>query len=160
MSILEQSKTVFKNLLSSISNTLDDASTEETISYGALLWKVSSECKSLLDSQVKPRMRALAREQTQPGTNIKLGGQCKVVLPKKRLVLRKNANIDSVAEALGPAVFAELFTATVTYRVNQDAVNSKLDILTPEAKAILINALEDKEDTPRVSFVEDSSWTK
>lgn len=163
MNTLETSKQLLKNVLTSLADHFDSSSmTEEKISVGNLLWKNIKECSALLDRKVKPFLRSEARKRLPTEGQVKMAGMgqamCKVVIPKKRLSLKKNTHVESLRDHLGNTLFSTLFEERVSYVPNPQNIEAVLPSLSDQQKAVLLSAIEEKEMTPRVSFEENDAW--
>lgn len=153
MSRLEE----IRNYLLEITDPLSEEDTplEDVVEAGTLLAAVINTALERLDG-IKRILREEALEDLKhdPGSVSFEGvyhGYVTVSVPKPKLTLPKKVDPETLRRNLGDR-FDLFFNTKTTYVPRTDAGELILRIATREEKDLLLQALEEKEGTPRVSF--------
>lgn len=126
---------------------------DEQVQIGTQLWKLAKRTNAALDD-LKSSLRAEAVEQCAgPGTqhiNAQDGSCCSITIPKPSPAVKKDADIEGVKQVLKDR-FDSLFETVVTYKPRRE-FEKRTASCSPEQMNVLLDVLEMKEHTPRVSF--------
>jgi hypothetical protein len=151
---LESIREEFVELIGALEELLDGATLEESVSVGQVLYILFDQIKARVQS-IKEMLREEVAEN-HPGkvkiAGVELDHQASVVIPKPRMVLRKEADPETLREPLGED-FETLFRPRTTYTLNQKALErvfAKVDLHT---KRRLLDLLEQTQGVGRVSFL-------
>jgi len=129
---------------------------EETVEIGHILWKLIQQANKHFTG-IKARLRntALAMTENAPGVAHMDGtdhAQATVTIPNPEFVVRKDADPEDIETALGGAEkVLFLFDIRTTFKPRREFEN-KLPTLTDAQREKLLNLMDLKSPTPRVSF--------
>ena len=129
--------------------------TDEQIQLGTQLLSLAKKSSTLLDI-LKTHLREMAvQKDTKPGTqhfNAKDGSRCTVTIPKSSMTVKQDADIPGLKALLG-SLFDSLFETVVTYKPRKE-FKAKVVSCNPDQTQAVVEVVEVKENTPRVSFKE------
>ena len=153
-----ETRNAHKILLESIvalSEQLANGDLPFKIEVGSLLWdlsnaidKVMKGIKSAAREEAWDELGGAVGSTTLTGTDL---GEATVTIPKATLQLPKGKNVDDIKAAIG-GDFSLFFSEETVYKPRPEFEERLKQVQNALHKQILIDAIERKEPTPRVSF--------
>lgn len=133
----------------------EEPSREELVEAGTALAAIVTAAKDSLE-QIKGALRADALKDLgyEPGSVNFEGldiGQVSVTVPKPKLALVRNAKVDELKDILGED-FDTFFATKVAHTPHRNAGELVVRLATGPKKDALLENIEEKPQTPRVSF--------
>lgn len=126
----------------------------EKVEIGSILWDLGAAIEKALDGIKKEvRSEAVTRLKGAPGVETLTGtyaGTCAVTIPKPSTRVVKGADMASVKAVLG-SDFSLFFEEVTTYKPRNEFTERFTDLDAVEQQ-VLLKSVEQKENTPRVSF--------
>jgi len=127
----------------------------EKVEIGSILWDLGAAIDKALDGIKKEvRTEAVARLKGSPGIETLPGtyaGTCAVTIPKPSTRVVKGADMASVKSVLG-SDFSLFFEEVTTYKPRSEFTERVTEMTDADQQQILLKSVEQKENTPRVSF--------
>lgn len=154
----ERLKDEFLSLLEDLSALAKEATTsQQRVTLGELLWRLGEAVGNEFNP-LKEKLRTDGAEASnhRPGT-VKIAGcvddqVVTVTIPKNKMVLRKDADLEQLKEALGEETFDRFFSTKTSYSLKQSELEEGLSKLDPKSRTILLRCLDQTTGTIRVSF--------
>lgn len=141
--------------LRAMEDSLADAPVEHHVEVGNVLYTLGREINDTLET-IKGRVREEAAKTSNgdPGV-VRLSGiltsGAKVTFPKPRLKWRKGVDPEALKPVLGDRF--DLYVDTVTkYKPRANAPGLIVKVASDDEKKVLLSSIEERPDTPRVSF--------
>lgn len=142
-------------ILDYIEGRLADATIEEAVELGAVLWLVIKDAERLqMATKDVIREDAVRRLNGEPGTVTIDGtdkGHASVTIPTPKLRLRKDADFIVLGKILGDDLDL-YFDSKTTYKPRPIAADLVAQLPDGPQKTVLLATLEEVEGTPPVSF--------
>lgn len=146
----------FRDLAAILNEQFDDASVAELAEVGSLLASIIKRAGAVQDKiKIRLREQALTDLSNAPGT-ITFEGESpntavSVTVPKPRVVLSKDADMELVQKVLGQD-FDLYFETVVAHKPRPTTPDLIVSLPDGTTKTILLSTVEEKQGTPRVSF--------
>jgi hypothetical protein len=146
---------VLLDSLETMRNAVEGAPIERQIEIGSILWEIGDLVKEDLD-EIKAAVRQVAVKELngQVGNTTLEGddrGEATVTIPTTTLKIPKGKDIDGIKQALGSR-FPFFFDTVTTHKPVKEFEDRVEAVTDPLEQKILVEAIERKEMTPRVSF--------
>lgn len=142
----------FSKVVRSLTHNLDALSREDLVEIGSALYMMERGAHRALEA-VKLSLRDRVRQDGASGTVRWAGsgrGKVDITIPTPTFRLRKDADTVALRNLLGTR-FDDYFT-THTQHETRKGFEDRLRAAPEEERAIILNALEQVEGNPRVSF--------
>lgn len=141
-------------LVSKLEDQAKTASLDEKVEVGSLLWEVSDVVNKKLDKiKTTVRQEAVQALNGEAGSQVFEGvenGTCSVTVTSPSTKIVKGADMDHLKTLLGPD-FSLFFEEVTTYKPQSEFAKRVASSDDGQRKALL-RVVEQKENTPRVSF--------
>ena len=147
--------TQIRGLIREVVDALDDDSLEDSVEVGTVLASVVRIAnESLTGIKSTLRTAALTNLRGQPGVETFQGQgnlTVTVAVPAPSLRILKSVDTERLKRVLGDD-FDKFFETRVTYKPRPDLGERIMDLPAGDTKNTLLLALEEVDNTPRVSF--------
>lgn len=154
MGTLKEISQQLVSLLDQLDQEIEKASFSEQVEIGTIFWDVGDQASKRLD-----RIKVIVREEAKkalPESGTKVyegseGGTCSVTVPGPSTRLVKGTDMQVLKQKLGED-FPLFFEEVTTFKPREEFRTRVLNVEDEANQKALVKSVEQKENTPRVSF--------